>query len=200
MEQSVGLDYFVPGVVAIPRDHLGTATSWSSHEANPAAITEYVRYFLSLPPMSMSTEICIKLNLSGRCLRHLHLSLRAILDVKTVSLTPGHYALGRWIPPQHSAKRAVSMPVLYAGEDQQRWKEMVAHIHVIDAVVEWLDGVYWRDRIPLQSHEMPSFHFLLRQYPSAADETEDDVDFAEFDSLATDVSYFDVAYSSMVTV
>eukprot|EP00613_Pedinella_sp_CCMP2098_P079070 CAMPEP_0171938344 /NCGR_PEP_ID=MMETSP0993-20121228/35378_1 /TAXON_ID=483369 /ORGANISM="non described non described, Strain CCMP2098" /LENGTH=54 /DNA_ID=CAMNT_0012579893 /DNA_START=323 /DNA_END=487 /DNA_ORIENTATION=- len=48
--------------------------------------------------------------------------------------------------------------------------------------------------IPLQSHGVPSFHFLLRQYPSAADETEDDVAFAEFDSLATDVSYFDVAY------
>jgi hypothetical protein len=162
-----GQDFFLSGVVSKPQNSLGRATAWSGMEANPKAMTEFVRYFLSLSPYLMTPEDCRLYNLSARCMRHLHSSLRAIFDVGVACRDVGHYDLGRWVPPKKAGGRAIGMPSLYAGSKQKLWREMIAHDQVVSAVNTWMGGSPWRSKVPLQRCEFPSFDFLLDQAPAS---------------------------------
>jgi hypothetical protein len=87
------------------------------------------------------------------------------------------------------------MPALYAGADQQRWRELVAHTHVIDAVTAWLGNSPWRAKVPIQRCTVPSFDFLLVQsLPAVSDGFPMS---APFDGLAPDTSDLDL-FSELV--
>ena len=115
-----------------PKDDIGAATGLADVGATSESILAYVRYFASLPPISLSARDCINMGIAGKSLRHVVPTCLCMFNIKKSTAGAGEFAVGTWalLAVQHPGTREC-MPERYAGSEPPLFAGALARIRVV---------------------------------------------------------------------